>query len=116
MSCCYCCLDELTSGNYSVEHIILNACGGKLKSGNLLCRSYNTDLSRYDASLAKQTNTLAHLLHIRGDRNDPPGIKWKIGATEDEVIIPFEGHMKMAKPKISINKDGQGKDLNSGKR
>ena len=35
---CYICCEELTKDNDSVEHIIPNAIGGKLKSKELICK------------------------------------------------------------------------------
>jgi hypothetical protein len=101
MSECYVCEKELNDENRSEEHIILNACGGRLSSQDLLCKNCNNDFgSGYDVELARQTSQLSNLLHIKRDRNKPPGIKGTVTSTGEAINIPFEGAMSKVKPKI----------------
>jgi len=107
MKFCYHCGEPFTDLNISEEHIILNACGGRLKSKDLLCKKCNSEFgSTYDQVLASQTNHLANLLHIKRDRDKPPDILGKVGATGKKIRIPYEGNMRMDKPEFSETKEG----------
>src|SRR5690606_2796663 len=66
---CYNCLSEITRENKSLEHIIPNSIGGKLKSSTLLCRDCNSTFGEtIDTELAKSYNNLVALLGINRDR------------------------------------------------
>ena len=107
MSKCYNCEEELTKENRSNEHIILNACGGKLSSEDLLCKTCNNNFgSTYDAMLARQTSILSNLLHINRDRSNPPAIKGKVSSTGEDIFIPFDGELRKAKPIIIDRREG----------
>jgi len=55
MSNCYICLTILNKRTSSKEHIISNACGGRLKSFKLLCKTCNEKMGAgIDAELAKK--------------------------------------------------------------
>ena len=71
---CYMSKEYLTEDNISVEHIIPNAFGGKLKSKNLI-NSYWNNLfgSTIDAELVKQIR-LPILLNIKRERGENPKI------------------------------------------
>jgi hypothetical protein len=69
MSNCYICHNILNKANTSKEHIISNACGGRLKSYKLLCKACNEKMGAdFDSELAKQINPLAVLHNIKRDR------------------------------------------------
>jgi len=69
MSNCYICYSVLNKRTSSKEHIISNACGGRLKSFRLLCRACNEKMGAgFDAELAKQTSHVVALLDIKRDR------------------------------------------------
>lgn len=94
MKKCYKCEIALTEKNKSVEHIIPNACGGKLKSDKLLCQACNSQLgSSYDSELSMQLNFLANFLNIKRDRGVPQDIKGVyIDSGDPAVIRPDGGH------------------------
>jgi hypothetical protein len=67
---CYNCNLEITKNNSSIEHIILNSCGGKLKSSKLICKKCNELFgTNADAELAKQLNSLSSFLNVDRDRH-----------------------------------------------
>ena len=73
---CYICSGPITPQNQSLEHIILNAIGGKLKSKNLICKECNSKLgSEMDAHLAEELNILAGTFMVSRDRGNIPTIK-----------------------------------------
>lgn len=75
MKTCYRCDEQLTKDNQSTEHIIINACGGRLKSKSLLCNKCNSFFGEdFDAELAEQTNYFANLLDIKRERGNPQDI------------------------------------------
>ena len=62
---CYVCSAELDGKNKTEEHIILNSCGGKLKSSSLICKTCNSLLGeRYDATLASQLNFYSNMFNV----------------------------------------------------
>ena len=62
---CYNCENEITNINTSVEHIIPNAIGGKLKSRHLLCSTCNALYGNtIDKELAKSVKELCNFLMI----------------------------------------------------
>lgn len=99
MTKCYICEVELNSENYSVEHIIPNAVGGKLKSSNLLCESCNSSTgNEIDAELAKQLNVFSTLIGIKRDRGkvqeikgtSPDGTPYMLGANAKPIKVKPE--------------------------
>ena len=70
MAICYKCKGEITTTNKSIEHIIPNALGGRLKSANLLCRPCNEKLgSSVDIALSQKI-PFALLLNVKRDNGD----------------------------------------------
>ncbi len=129
---CYVCdeiLEELPEEERYIEHIILNAIGGKLKSRNLLCRPCSKKFDSIDTALADSLNVIGLLLDIDRDRfKNPPekGIRTDTGKT---IYIAGGGKpvMPEAKPtvenisknslKITVKDKKQLKEfLNSQKR
>jgi hypothetical protein len=78
---CWCCDAALTVANYSNEHILLNACGGRLKSKWLLCKDCNSLFgNKFDHELATQVNDIMNYLMIKRDRKSPQPIIGKLDA------------------------------------
>jgi hypothetical protein len=103
MSKCYRCEDELTLDNSSVEHVIINACGGKLKSSKLLCAKCNSIFGeQFDKELALATNDLANLLLIKRERGEPQKIRGLTSETKKEYYFGFDGDISMIKPEINL--------------
>lgn len=65
---CYSCGDELTDANKSVEHIIPNALGGRLKSSSILCKKCNNLFGESIDSLLVRAIPLANLMDVSRDR------------------------------------------------
>lgn len=101
MSKCYICDAELIPENRTDEHIILNACGGKLKSSNLVCRTCNSDFGTIiDSELADQLNVMGNLLDIDRDRGEPQPVKAKGRKTGEEYKLKSGGVPEKSKPTI----------------
>jgi len=91
MKVCYCCEEYITEKNSSIEHIILNACGGRLKSKSLICKNCNSKFGNsFDNELAKSTNDIANLLMIKRDKGKPQNIKGKTDSGI-EYQVKFDG-------------------------
>lgn len=89
--------------NSSVEHVIINACGGKLKSANLLCSSCNSIFGeKFDKELAKTTNDLANLLLVKRERGEPQKIKGLSEDGQEEYYLEFGGDISITKPTIDL--------------
>ena len=106
---CYCCEEQITKSNSSVEHILLNAIGGKLKSKKLLCKKCNSSFGEsFDSELSKQLLFLSSFLNVKRDRGNHP--KLKGGKTESGLDIDFlaGGKPYYAKPSVeTINNDNE---------
>lgn len=73
---CYYCEQPITSKNRSIEHIIPNAIGGRLKSKKLLCISCNSELgNRLDGSLCQALLPLSSFLNIKRETGKTPDLK-----------------------------------------
>lgn len=108
MAKCYICETDIITANEAEEHIILNACGGRLKSKDLLCKTHNSNFGdTFDAELAKQTNDLANLLLIKRHRGEPQAIKGKLQSTGEDYYLQYGGKPEMTKPIISEEVDGK---------
>ena len=89
---CYICGNEITHENYTDEHIIINAAGGRLKSKSLICRQCNSDFGeKIDNALAKQLNFLANQLMIKRERGKPQPIVGKKEVSKEEVCFLPDG-------------------------
>jgi transposase-like protein len=66
MTFCALCHVELSEANYTREHIIPNAIGGRLKIADFICQSCNSTFGYlWDAELAKQLNWFSVALNCR---------------------------------------------------
>ena len=103
---CYRCDVQITSKNASYEHIILNACGGKLKSKALLCNKCNSDFGNsFDNTLAVQINELANMLMIKRERGEPQPIRGKTANGTEYKILP-NGELMKADPTVKVEREG----------
>lgn len=108
---CYVCNSLLTEANKTVEHIILNAIGGRLKSAQLMCAGCNGKLgSSCDAVLAKQLQFIAGYLQVKRERGDIPTTKGAV-AKDGTLYNLVDGITPtIAKPKFEIT------DVEGGKK
>ena len=98
---CYKCDTILTRINSSCEHIILNACGGKLKSNKLLCKVCNSNFGdNFDKELAKDINPLSNLLKIKRDRGNPQKVNGLDTKDNTEYFLESSGDIRLKKPLI----------------
>jgi HNH endonuclease len=89
MGLCALCEATITAENYSQEHLIPNALGGRRKVSGLLCRDCNSATGEsWEAELAKQLLPLCLLLNISRERGDPPGLRVETSAGERLTIGP----------------------------
>lgn len=104
MHICYYCETTIIKSNRSVEHVIPNSIGGRLKSYSLLCKDCNADLGRsIDAELGKQFDNLTALLGIDRDRNKDYIIK-NVRSSKGNLYHLVDGKNPIpAKPDYTIN-------------
>ncbi len=103
MTACYICEEVLNDTNLSVEHIIPNAIGGRLKSKNLLCIKCNSELGEQaDAELSKTFNHIMLRHEIRRARGLPPPTKATNVDTGENVILCPNNTYKLHEPKIEL--------------
>jgi ribosomal small subunit protein bTHX len=112
---CYVSKDVLTKTNKSLEHIIPNALGGKLKSSHLLNSYWNSKLGEtIDNALIKQI-PLSTILTVNRDRGRNPkiaayskeGIKYLVGennSIERRPSKPIEVELENGKKSIKFIK------------
>lgn len=99
---CYICCEELTKDNDSVEHIIPNAIGGKLKSKELICKKCNSKLGRStDNELAKQLEFFTNFLNINRERGKPNDIIFTEKGTNKEYRRKANGEF-IQKNKVEV--------------
>lgn len=71
MARCIICDNTITSENKSIEHMLLNALGGHLKSSELVCKNCNSVLGQHsDAELAKELGFAASLFDIKREKGN----------------------------------------------
>lgn len=113
MTLCYRCDNPLTDKNQSVEHIIPNACGGRLKSKNLLCKTCNSFYGEsFDKELASQVNFFINYLDIKKDRGHPQDIPGVYSHSGQDAILLKGGKHKHLHPKVEIDDNKQSTILN----
>lgn len=100
---CYRCDNKITKDNESEEHIILNSCGGRLKSKELLCESCNSIFgNQFDYELAKTTNDIANLLMIKRENGKPQPISTTRTTTGEKYYLEYGGSPVQAKTHYEI--------------
>lgn len=101
MSKCYLCKTELTNDNISIEHILPNAIGGRLKSSSLICKNCNSKFGDSgDACLAKQLEFFAHQLNIKRERGTVQNVEMTRDSTGETYLVSPEGNLVSRKPLI----------------
>lgn len=107
MILCYNCDAVITESNKSLEHIIPNAIGGRLKSSKLICRNCNTLFGEIiDADLARNFENLTALLSLKRDRPKEYIIK-NLKSETGESYHLVDGRTPVpTKPVIDIRPDG----------
>lgn len=114
---CYICNNEISTKNQSIEHVILNAIGGRIKSKNLICANCNSYFGDdIDAELARQLNNFANLLRIRREKGIPQPVRGKHSKTGEEYNISINGIPAPAKPKFEISSIGGNPHVNINAR
>ncbi|WP_267524939.1 HNH endonuclease [Campylobacter sp. MG1] len=98
---CVFCDAELNKDNDSLEHIIPNSLGGKLKSKNIMCKSCNNTLGEtVDINLYNNFKFIDFMVNPLKDRNTKSSyIKAKIG---DDDIQLYPGFKYYSKPIIDL--------------
>ncbi len=107
---CWHCDNILGQSNKSLEHILIQACGGKLKSRSLLCSTCNNQFGEsFDSVLAKQLSLISILFNIKRERGkvperfkylrDPEGIQYRL--VSGSKLIP-----ELDKPTFKQEKSG----------
>lgn len=119
MNNCYMCDTPLleksdsVEGNKSLEHIILNSIGGKLKSRELICRKCNSEIGHgADQELAHQLAFLSTFLAVERDDKEPNKIiKGAKTANGEEYNIGMRGKPIPAKPTYKVTPGEKGTNL-----
>lgn len=101
---CYNCESPLNQINQSIEHIIPNSVGGRLKSKKLLCNSCNKRLGEeIDVEIGRQLNPFMNFFLIDRERGKYNPLKGKTNNGEEFIL---DGIEVKSKPKISVNDNG----------
>jgi hypothetical protein len=105
VSTCYLCNKLLSASNRTVEHILLNALGGRLTSNDLICRNCNSEAGNTDDSyLVNQLVLFAFLLDVKRDsgkhrdlsfKNLSNGKKVKLSTTGTVTLLQQEPYLEM---------------------
>lgn len=87
--------------------MILNACGGRLKSCDLLCAEYNSRFGNsFDFELAKNTNTFSNILRIKRERGEPQVIVGKFQETGEDALFTSGKNPRLKKPLVKETRTG----------
>lgn len=105
---CYMSKDKLTKDNMSLEHVIPNGLGGKLKSYHLINAEWNDNFGRtIDAVLVKQI-PLPTIFNINRDRKKNPKVRAKTeDGTKYLVDKNLQAKRRPTKPEETILEDGR---------
>lgn len=111
MSKCYLCGQELTNKNKSLEHIIPNALGGKLKA-YILCKTCNSKMGEtIDSNLVKIFELFNIMTSLKRDRKTQQKIQVEVDGqkaflqAEQIITSPFV-------PKITETENGKNIEFN----
>lgn len=98
---CFICGKPIEGDNVTVEHIILNGIGGKLRSKNLICKKCNNELgSSSDVALSESLSFYTDMLLVKKDRNNDHN---QVMTDEDghDIIVEDAGNkLKLRRPYI----------------
>lgn len=105
---CYACGQEPADDEWSDEHIIHNALGGRWRSRRLLCRSCNSDLGNViDAALCRELGMPMNVLGLPRQRGEVPRQVVRL-ASGEEYLRDAEGNLRLRYPVISeVRSDGE---------
>lgn len=100
---CYLCDDPITERNQSLEHIIPNSVGGRLKSRSLICKPCNETTGKlFDNEFAKFGNILASKYNINRERGVVQTMEAKDLSTGEKLLVKPGYKLNFADPKIDI--------------
>lgn len=96
---CYACGCTPDPGEWSEEHVIPNALGGRWTSSRLLCRACNSDFgSKIDATLCRELGAPMNLLGLSRERGEVPN---QVVQLEDgEYLRDAQGNLRLRRPVI----------------
>lgn len=106
MTKCYLCGCELTNKNESLEHIVPNALGGKLKSKALLCKKCNNNTGNLEEHLCNSLVFFISALEVKRERGKIPTIRKE---TESGRKIFLDAGLK---PRIQTEFELKNGDIN----
>lgn len=89
---CYICDNPIEGDNVTVEHIILNGIGGKLRSKKLICKKCNNELGcGSDVALSESLSFYTDMLLVKKDRDNDHN---QVMVDEDglEIIVEKAGN------------------------
>jgi len=116
MTHCFKCGVELSEQNTSVEHIIPNALGGRLKSKTLLCKNCNSEFGKtLDANLTGDFSGIATLLNIKLERGEVDSVE-AIAADGTPLLISPTGKPSIKNPVFSENQTQDAKHIHFSAR
>ncbi|MEE0999940.1 MAG: HNH endonuclease [Treponemataceae bacterium] len=99
MNKCYLCGKEITEENKTVEHILLNSIGGRLKSSTLICKDCNSTFGNtFDSSLSKQLEFFANFLDIKRERGVVQEVEMAKESTGEKYKVTSKGIPIPSKP------------------
>ena len=109
MNNCYLCRQVLSKENESVEHIIPNSIGGRLKSKKLLCKKCNSKLgTEYDSEVSKMFNASMIIFGVKKDNNK--NLSKEKFYDRNFNNMPFEFERNKTGIKINFNQIIRNKD------
>jgi hypothetical protein len=103
---CYLCGTEINDENTTVEHIILNSIGGRLKSSKLICKKCNSNFGNtIDSNLSKQLEFFANFLDIKRERGLVQDVEMIKESTGEKYRVTSKGIPIPSKPIVEeLNK------------
>ena len=108
MARCIYCKETIDKSNETVEHILPNGIGGKLKSKRLVCKKCNNRFGEeIDVELLSQLNQFSTLLNIKRDRGKPRWVKAERTGEVRSYYIKPGGKPVIGKPMVEIKDDGK---------
>jgi hypothetical protein len=97
---CYACGREPEPNNWSVEHIVPNALGGRWKSSRLLCRPCNSAFGDViDAALCREFGAPMNMLGLSRERGPVPNQVVRLGSGE-EYLRDAAGNRRLRQPVV----------------
>ena len=109
MNNCYLCKQVFSKENESLEHIIPNSIGGRLKSKKLLCKKCNSKLgTEYDSEVSKMFNASMIIFGVKKDNNK--NLSKEKFYDRNFNNMPFEFERNKTGIKINFNQIIRNKD------